>query len=162
MKPFGLRGEVKVQPITDRTERFHDLTFVFIKKGEGYKKIEIERCRLHSDHVCLKPSEFTTRDEAEGLTGELLYIDRDHAARIEEGSHYFFDLAGCSVRTTDGRTLGVLREVQNAGSCDVYVVNTGPEIGSGGELLIPAITDVVKKIDVKAKEIIIEPLEGLW
>jgi 16S rRNA processing protein RimM len=162
MKPFGVRGEVKVKPITDRAERFHDLSFVFIKKGEGYKKMEIECCRLHGDHVCLKPAEFSSRDDAAALAGELLYIDREHAARIEEGSHYCYDLVGCSVRTTGGRILGVLREIQNAGSCDVYVVNTGAENGSRGELLIPAISEVVKKIDVKAKEIVIEPLEGLW
>jgi 16S rRNA processing protein RimM len=161
VKPFGVRGEVKVQPITDRAERFRDLSFVFIKKGEDYKKVEIERVRLHGEHVCFKPSTFSSRDDAAGLTGELLYIDREHAARIDEESHYFYDLMGCTVRTSGGRILGVLRDIQNAGSCDVYVVGAGAENGDRGEILIPAISEVVKKIDVKAKEIVIEPMEGL-
>ncbi len=161
MKPFGVRGEVKVQPITDRAERFNDLSIVFIKKGEEYIKVEIERVRLHGNHVCLKPAASSSRDDAAVLTGELLYVDREHAAPIEEGSHYFYDLFGCTVKTTGGEVLGTLREIQNAGSCDVYVVRSSAENGAGDEILIPAIAEVVKSIDVKAKEIVIEPMEGL-
>ena len=159
MKPFGVRGEVKVQPITDHPERFNDLSFVYIKKGEGFEKLEIERVRLHDGIVSFKPIAFSSRDDAAVLTGELLYIDREHAAAIEEGSHYYCDLVGCTVKTSGGKVLGVLREIQNAGSCDVYVV--AADDGVFGEMLIPAISDVVKKIDVQAKEIVIEPLEGL-
>jgi 16S rRNA processing protein RimM len=159
VKPFGVRGEVKVQPITDHAERFLELSFVFIKKGEGYEKVEIERVRLHGEHVCFKPLAFSSRDDAACLTGELLYIDREHAAEIDEGSHYFYDLVGCTVRTSGGRVLGILQEIQNAGSCDVYVVGT--HNGARGEILIPAISEVVKKIDVMSKEIVIEPMEGL-
>jgi 16S rRNA processing protein RimM len=160
MKPFGVRGDVKVLPITDRPERYNDLSFVFIQKGDGFEKLEIERVRLHGGHVCFKPLAFSSREEAAVLTGELLYIDREHAAAIEEGSYYVYDLVGCTVKTSDGKVLGVLREIQNAGSCDVYVVIAADD-GAHGELLIPAISDVVKKIDVRAKEIVIEPLEGL-
>jgi 16S rRNA processing protein RimM len=161
LKPFGLRGEVKVEPITDRAERFHDLSFVFIRKGEVFEKIDIERARVHGEHVCLKPTALNSRDEAANLAGETLYIDREHAAPLEQGSHYSFDLVGCSVRTTGGMLLGVLRDVLNAGSCDVYVVTPDGKKGERGEILIPAISDVVQKIDVAAKEIVIEPIEGL-
>jgi 16S rRNA processing protein RimM len=161
VKPFGVRGEVNVKPITDRVERFNDLPYVYIKKGEDFEKIDIERARPHGEHVCLKPAEFTTRDEAAGLTGEMLYVDREHAAPIDAGSHYHYDLVGCAVRTSDGRNLGTLREILNAGSCDVYVVVSDEHQGKGKETLIPAISEVVKKIDVTAKEIVIEPLEGL-
>jgi 16S rRNA processing protein RimM len=161
LKPFGVGGEIKVEPFTERAERFRDLSFVFIRKGEGYEKIDIERARVHGAHVCLKPTALNSREEAAALAGETLYIDKAHAAPVEEGSHYVFDLVGCSVRTTGGSTLGILRDVLNAGSCDVYVVNPDGEKGGRGEILIPAISDVVKKIDVQAKEIVIEPIEGL-
>ena len=92
------------------------------------------------------------------LRGELLYIDRAHAAKIDSSRYYYYDLCGCTVKTIHGELLGTIHDILNTGSCDVYFVETN---NREGDLLIPAIGDVIKKIDVERKEITVDLVEGL-
>jgi 16S rRNA processing protein RimM len=159
LKPFGIHGEMKVFPFTDTHERFKDLSFVFIRDSSELKKCDLEGVRYRGDMVFLKLKGYDTRTAAEQLSDEYLYIDRAHAAPLDDGGYYYYDLCDCRVLTTAGDTLGSVCDIQNAGSCDVYVIrrdNTEDDI-----FYIPAVKDVIKKIDIKNKEIIIEEIEGL-
>jgi len=160
LKPFGIHGEMKVLPVTDTHERFRYLSFVFIRDSNELKKCELEGVRYKGDMVLLKLKGYDTRNAAEQLSNEYLYIDRAHAAPLDDEGYYYYDLYECRVLTTAGDKLGSVCDIQNAGSCDVYVIRGDNE--EDDIFYIPAVKDVVKKIDIKNKEIIIEEIEGLF
>jgi 16S rRNA processing protein RimM len=158
--PFGRIGELKVIPMTDDMRRFSDLLFVFYKDGSTYKKISVERVRYLNTSVILKLENYDSIEEIAGLVGHYLYIDRENAVKIGESCNYCSDLTECRVITTNGDEVGTVYDILNAGTCDVYVVRS--DKGGIDDRLIPAVKEVVKKINVDRKEIIIEVIEGLF
>ncbi|MBA4373515.1 MAG: 16S rRNA processing protein RimM [Thermodesulfovibrio sp.] len=83
-------------------------------------------------------------------------IERDLAPPLPSGEYFISDLLGMTVRTTDGRIIGIVEEVLSTGSNDVYIVR-----GGGREYLIPAIKDVIREIDPEGKAMLISPMKGL-
>lgn len=98
----------------------------------------------------------TNRDMAMSLRGEILELPDHLVRRNDEESYFLHELVGCMVETEEGTEIGPIREILQPGANDVYVVAT-PE----GDALIPAIGDVVRKIDVKNRRITISPLDGM-
>ncbi len=160
MGPFGTKGEVKLLPITDDPSRFRTLESLYIKQGSLFQGKKMESVRFANKYVLLKLESIDSRDEASLLTGNYVYTDREHAAKLDESSYYYADINGCTVKTAQGEVIGEVFDIQNSGSCDVYRVRL--KDSSGKEVLIPAIRDVIKRIDVGRKEIIIEVIEGLF
>ncbi len=160
IKPFGVKGEVKVFPITDNAGRYEELEFVVLKNGDSFDKVEVEGLRYLNEYVLLKLKNFDTRNHVEELRGKYLYVARENAVKLDDSSYYYYDLIGCSVRTLSGDILGDVYNIQNTGSCDIYFVRSQDE--GKKELLVPAISQVIKKIDIAEKEIIIEVIDGLF
>jgi 16S rRNA processing protein RimM len=156
-RAFGIRGEVKVLPITDSVRRFEELEVVFLSTGNGFRPLAVDHARTAGSSAVLKLSGIDSRDAAEQLQDELLYVDRMHAAELEKGSCYFYDLLGCTVTITDGTIVGTVQDIRNFGSCDLYFVRR-PD---GSEVILPAVKDVVESIDLDTKNIVIRPVEGL-
>ena len=159
VKPFGIKGEVKVFPITDSALRFKDLRYVFLQNGSCFNRFDVNSARLANEFVLLKINGFDSRDTAEKLRGKYLYVDRKNAVELEESSYYYYDLLDCKVKTIEGIMLGSVYDIQNAGSCDVYFVRAQNK--DEKEVLIPAISQVVKNIDVINKEITVDLIDGL-
>ena len=157
--PFGIKGEVKLIPITDDIKRFLGIDAVYVNQIGSYERMGVESARIVKNAVLLKLAKVANRDDAERFRNCMVYIDRENAAPINNDSHYYYDLLGCTVKTMKGDTIGTVYDIQNAGSCDVYCVR--PVDASDGELLIPAVHDVVKEIDTRKKEIRIEVVDGL-
>jgi 16S rRNA processing protein RimM len=88
---------------------------------------------------------------------QILYIKTANALKLAEGEYYFHELIGLSVNDEEGKALGELTEIIQTGANDVYVVTDA----SGGELLLPAIPDVIKDIDLVSKSIKVHILPGL-
>ena len=158
LKPFGISGEVKVLPITDKIERFKSIPFVYIKKYDTYVRVNVNSSRIADRFALLKLSNASNRDNAEKYRGKYLYIDRENAVKIDKNSYYYYDILDCKVVTTDGVELGVIEDIRNAGSCDIYTVRL---MGVEDTVMIPAISDVVKKIDIGSKKIEIELIDGI-
>ena len=159
-RPRGLRGEVKVLPITDDPYRYNDLKAVYVRIGGTLKKILVESASVNGTQVFIKLNSFDSVEEAESLRGKLLFVPRKNAVKLDRDSYYYFDLLGCSVKTPDGEVIGKVYDILNAGSCDVYCVRSMGE--NRKEYLVPAVRDVVKEIDMGEKKIVIEPIEGLF
>ena len=138
--PHGLRGEVRVIPLTDFPERFESLREVFI----GERVFHVEHVHYHRQFVLLTLAECTSREAAAKLTGGLLRVAREDAAPLAEGEFYTFDIIGLAVRDMAGERLGEVTNVRKTGSNDVYVVKK-PD---GAELLVPALKKVVREIDI--------------
>ncbi|MBR3249439.1 MAG: 16S rRNA processing protein RimM [Clostridia bacterium] len=149
---FGIKGFVKVKPFTDNIFRFDNLKNVYINQ----KQYEIEEVKYHKNLVLLKFKNIDKIEQAEFLKNYYLEIDRKDGV-LEKGAYYIVDLIGLDVYTDTGELLGKLDDIYNTGSNDIYVVKT--ELGK--QLLLPAIKDVIKEINLEEKKIIVHLLKGL-
>ena len=140
--PHGVRGELKVIPMTDFPERFEGMTHCFI----GDRAVEITGVRYQKNHVLMTLAGVATREGAGALTGELLSVDRAEAVPLAEGEYYTFDIIGLEVFETDGRALGAVTDVLRTGSNDVYVVSAP---GRAEDVLVPALKAVVREISLE-------------
>jgi 16S rRNA processing protein RimM len=148
--PWGVRGDLKVQPLTDFPERFQRGAALWVQG----RRIEVQRSRWSRGFVYLGLSGIDSRNVAEELRGALLEVPESDLTPLPEGQYYRFQVIGLEVRTPEGRSLGRVAEILSTGSNDVYVVRGGPR-----ELLIPAIEDVVKEVDVEGGRLVVEPPE---
>ena len=151
LAPHGVRGEFKVQPFTDFPERFETGSRLWIN-GEAWV---VQRGRWSGRSVILKLRGLETRNEAEALRGAELTVPQPTELK-EDNVYYVHDLIGLAVFDTQGEPLGRLANVFNTGSTDVYVVE-----GARGELLLPALDDIVTEIDVADGRMIVDVPEGI-
>ncbi len=158
LKPQGIRGEVKVEPLTDYIGRFDELSTLYVKIGDQYRPLRIIARKYRGNHVYLQLEGCHNRDQAESLRGQYLWIPRDKARDLPKDTFFIADIIGCAVYTTEGKLLGHVDRVIHTGSNDVYVTK-----GPVGEILIPGLKKVVLDVDIKSKKIIVamEELEGL-
>lgn len=141
-KPQGVRGELKLRPITCDPSRFEDMTYAYLRDGDDYKKIEISVRRAGADAVFFRMEGVEDRNDAEKMRGRQLYIDRAHAVELDDDSNFICDLIGLKGVLTDGGEIGKLVDVMQPGGNDVYVFK-----GERGETLVPALRSVVRKVD---------------
>ena len=146
----GVKGELNVQPLTDFPERFQPGARLWL---DGSQR-RVERSRTHGRAVILKLEGLDARNDAEALRGKELQVAAPQA--LEDGVFYQHDVIGLRVETGSGERLGLVADVLSTGSADVYLVR-----GEQGELLLPAIEDVVREIDVAGGRLVVELLEGL-
>ena len=154
----GLRGEVVVQTAGDGPEgitRYGGL-YWFPPGGAAGKPVTIEEFRVHRGMALLKIEGVDGREEALEYVGGRIRVRRTALVPLEDGRYYVIDLIGLNVETTDGRSIGPVRDVLETGANDVYVVDH-----DGREVLIPAVDTIVKSIDVAGGTIVIEAMEGL-
>ncbi len=154
LEPWGDKGEVKVEILTDFPERFVSLERVYI--GQIARPLKVTKARLFKDHAILKLEGCESRAAASALRGQLLHIPIEELMPLGEGEYYEFEILGLEVWTEDGLNLGRVKEVIYTGANDVYVVE-----GSKGEILIPALDDVVLNVDLEAGKMIVRLPEGL-
>ena len=154
---FGIKGFVKVNPFVDDMHRFDKLKKVYIKKQESLQKFEIEQVKYQKNVVLVKFKGIESIEEAEKLKNCYMEIDREDAIPLEEDTYFIADLLGSAVYTEEGKELGKLEDIFNTGSNDIYVVKD--ELGKS--VLLPAIAEVIKEVNVQDKKIIVHLLEGL-
>ena len=142
-KPQGVRGELKLRPVTCDPGRFDGLKTAYVKDGDGYRPVSISVRKADADAVYLRMEGVETRNDAELMRGTALYIDRAHAVELDEDSAFLCDLIGLRGVCTDGSEIGKLIEVMQPGGNDVYVFK-----GARGEVLVPALKSVVVKVDL--------------
>lgn len=141
VSPHGIRGEVKAQIITDFPERFASTSAVYV--GPEHRRYELEGFRFHDDAVVLKLRGVDTLDQAERLRGQTVEVPEEEAVKLPPDHFFWHQVLGLEVVTTEGEVLGKVDEILETGSNDVYVVH-----GPRGEVLIPAIKQVIKSVDL--------------
>ncbi|AFV03162.1 16S rRNA processing protein RimM [Dehalobacter sp. UNSWDHB] len=153
LKPQGIKGEIKVYPITDNTERFRDLKEIYLSDGKTEKKIHVQGVRIDPKGIVFLTLEgIATREDAEKIRGFEVRLDRSEIPPLQD-RWYYFELEGMQVYEND-ILLGTLIRVQETGSNDIYIVR-----GEKTEFCVPALKNVVKKVDVPAKrmDVILPP-----
>lgn len=156
----GVRGEVKAFPTTDDVKRFQKLKTVFLDTGKGQQELlelQITQVKFFKNLVILKFKDYDNINEVEGWRGRPLYVTRDQAVACEKDEYFIADLIGLSVLTEEGEALGVLSDVLTTGANDVYVVSAPGK----KDLLLPAIKECIRQVDLEARTITAYVLPGL-
>lgn len=154
----GIKGELRIMPTTDEPKRFSQLKQIMIDNKNQLTEYDIETVRYHKNFVLLKLKGINDINIAEHFKGSSIKIHRKEGLPLGKDEYYISDLYGLKVYTEEERYLGELVDVIATGSNDVYVVKH-PE--KPKELLLPAIKQVIKEIDLKAQKIKVHLLEGL-
>jgi 16S rRNA processing protein RimM len=157
-KSFGLNGEVAVESFTHSLERFNKLKKVFI----GYNENDLVECsvssvRTNKDMIILKIDLFKDRSDSDKFAGSFIYVDSKNIIKPPRGKFFYHDIIGLSVEDSDGKKYGEVKDVWQTPANDVYVIDY-----NGKEVLLPAIKEFIKKIDINSKKIIIEIVAGLF
>lgn len=153
----GLKGEVKVNPFTEKINRFETLKTILVKMKNENKEFEIEKVSYHKNQVILKLKGINTIEEAETLRNCYILVNRSNLEPLAEGVYYIADLIGLEVYTEDGIALGKVDDIYNTGSNDIYIVKD--ELGK--QKLLPGIPEVIKNVDLDNGKIIVNLIEGL-
>ncbi len=150
----GVHGEIKVRILTDFPERFTPGALLYLE-NESFQR-EVVSARPHKGMLLIKLSGFQNRTAVEPLRGKHLFIAREEAMPLEEDEYYEDELVGLMVETVEGDLLGELMEVMWTGANEVYIVR-----GPRGEILIPAIAQVVQDVDLDQGIMRVALLPGL-
>lgn len=153
----GVRGEVKVFPTTDDPARFKKLKKVILDTGKEKLDLEVAGVKFFKNMVILKFKGLDNINDVERYRQKSLYVTRENAVKLKKNEYFIADLIGLSVTSDEGEELGEIADVLQTGANDVYVIKT-PE---GEEILLPAIKDCVKAVDVEAGTIEVHLLPGL-
>lgn len=151
---FGLGGELKVVSTSDFPERFGGLERVLL--GEELRPYRVESAKARGVEVLLKLRGIDEATGASELRGTSIFVPLREGIPLEEGQFYWHQIIGMTVVTEEGKSLGEVKDILSTGANDVYVVH-----GKMGELLIPAIEDVIVEVSLEKREVVIHPLPGL-
>ena len=156
IRAHGLRGEVSAAVLTDFPERFETTEWVYLGNEFEATPYRLQSFRWHKQNVLLTLEGVTNRTQAELLKGQLVQVPLEEAVLLPDGSYYLYQLIGLKVQDTSGKFLGTVKGVLETGANDVYVVER-----EGQELLLPAIPDVVKSVDIAAGIMVVHLIDGL-
>ena len=148
-RPHGLKGAVKLDPLTDNVARFKGLKEGYLELHGSYAPVRLSVLSVRPDAVVVEIEGFETVEAAQTLRGGFLCVDRAHAAQLPEYTYFIADLIGLAVSDTEGRAYGRVTDVLSTGANDVYVID-------GGKLMVPALKKVIERVDVKGGQMVFQ------
>lgn len=150
VRPHGVRGAVKMEPLSDDIERFCALKDAYLEQKGAYVPVTVSGVGVREGSVYASLSCAASREEAEKLRGTYLCVDRAHAVKLPDGAYFVSDLIGCKVSDNNGHELGILKEVLETGANDVYVIE------GEKKLLIPALKKLLLSVDTEGGQIVLD------
>lgn len=153
----GIRGEVKVFPTTDDVNRFKKLKEVILDTGSERLSMEIESVKFFKQFVILKFKGYDSINDVERYRQGKLLVTRDKAVKLKKDEYFVADIIGMRVVTDEGEDFGVLKEVLATGANDVYVVSRE----NGQEVLLPAIRECIRNMDMDGRVMEVHIMDGL-
>lgn len=158
VRPHGVRGEVKALVLTRDGAQLGNLTECYLMdpRREIRRRCRIERCRLQGQAVILALQGCQSMDDAEALAHWLVAVPEEALAPLPPGTFYAAKLEGARVVTEEGVEIGEFVGLEEAPGHDLWVIRAG-----GREHLIPAVAEIVRQVDLRARRITIRLPEGL-
>ena len=153
----GIKGFIKVKPLTDDITRFSKLKTVYIFVKKELIEFEIQQVKYNKNMVLIKLKNIDKIEEAQIYRNFYLKVHRKDAIKLPENSYFIVDLLECEVYTEDAELLGKVEDVFSTGSNDVYVVKND----LGKQVLLPVIKEVIKEVDLQNRKIVVKLMEGL-
>ena len=146
VRPHGVHGAVKLDPLTDSSRRFRGLKDAFLEMHGVMRPVQLVVSSVAQDSVILTIEGYETPEQANALRGAFLCVDRAHAVRLPKDTYFVTDLIGCETFDTDGNAYGKLTDVFETGANDVYEIEHG-------KLMVPALKRVLHEVDTDAGRI---------
>lgn len=157
-KAKGIRGEIKVLPLTDNYKRFKYLKEIEIVDSAGeQEKFEIEKATVTDKKVNLKLKGIETRNQALELKGKEIVINKDRTLPLDNGNYYIFQIVGLDAFDEKGEYLGKVSDVLKNPGNDIFLIKKEEK-----EYLIPAVKEIVINVDLENRKITINCIEGLF
>ncbi|MDQ7784712.1 MAG: ribosome maturation factor RimM [Desulfomonilaceae bacterium] len=152
LKPFGIRGELRIRPFTESLYAFERSSTLFFDQSPHH----VIGIRGHKGVVLVSLKGIDTPEKASELVGRLVKTEEENLPAKEEDEFYWFELIGMRVRTKEGDDLGEVVQIIPTGANDVLSVQ-----GGYGEVLLPMIDEVVLEVDTDTGIIVVDPLDGM-
>ncbi len=153
----GIKGEVKVFPMTDDNRRFKKLKECMLQYKEEWIPVKVQGARFFKNMVILKFEGIDNINDVEQYKQCGIFVDREHAVKLEQDEYFIADLLGIQVDREDGSPLGTLTEIIPTGANDVYVVTDVNQ----KEWLFPAIKDCILKVDMEKRRMTVRMMKGM-
>jgi 16S rRNA processing protein RimM len=154
-RPHGVHGEMVAEIHSDFPDHFKPKQVLYV--GENHFKVLISSQRLHNEGMLLGFEGIDTPEQAGKFRNQILSITASQAPVLPKGEYHHYELLGLEVIDPEGNTLGKLTEILVTGANDVYVVTEE----NGGELLLPAIPEVIQHIDMDSRKMEVRLIPGL-
>jgi 16S rRNA processing protein RimM len=157
-RPYGLRGEVHVTPLTDDLDRFtrvRDCVLLDLSRA-GHEPRRLLAARRQGTGVIVALAGCDSLETARTLGGRLLAIPESETLPLDESHFYAWQLQGCGVLTEDGREVGVVTGIEHTAAHDLWLIR-----GAEREHLVPAVAEIIREVDLAARRVVIAPPEGL-
>ncbi len=154
---FGIRGQVKVLPLTDFPERFEHTKTIYL--GNEHTPMTVADAQQHKNVIVLTFAEITSVDDAEKLRAKVISIPDSELTPLPPDQFYLHDVVGLRVEHVNGQPLGIITDIITSGGNDVFVVR---DQVTGREALLPVVKAFVKDIDIPAGLVRVEPIPGLF
>lgn len=151
----GIKGEIKIQPLTNDLNRFSDLQTVYL--GDNKEKATYERSRVQKHFIMMKLQEYDNINEVLKFKDSYIYIDKDDRVELGENEFFISDLIDSKVYDMDNQEIGTLISVYEGIANDAYVIKNNKD----KEFMVPAIKEFVKKVDIPNKKVFIDPIDGM-
>jgi 16S rRNA processing protein RimM len=157
VKPFGVKGEIKIEPMTDFPRRFEKLSRVYLVSHAGKEVAgKVKSVRYAGDVPFILFEGYDTPEKAKAFNGWFIKVPEEETEPLPEGTYYWFELIGMEVLSEGGDKLGTIVDIFKTGSNDIYVLKRGRK-----EIYLPATQEVIKQVDRKTKRMIVHLMDGL-
>lgn len=159
LSPHGVGGMLKVFPYSDFPARINLLSRVELVTASERRSLHIEKANIYGRFWLIKFRDIDTREAAGCLSGSGLVIPKHERICLPEGYYYHDQLIGLKVYEINGTFLGAIADIISTGGHDLYLVSQAE--GKGKEILIPAVKEFVREIDLNGRFLSVELPEGL-
>ncbi len=149
VRPHGVHGAVKVEPLTDSSKRFRGLSEAYLELHGEMRPVQLSVASVAPDAVILTLNGTETPEQANALRGAYICVDRAHRVQLPKDTYFVTDLIGCDTFDTDGNAYGKLTEVYETGANDVYEI-------AHGKLMVPALKRVLSEVDTDNGRIVFD------
>jgi 16S rRNA processing protein RimM len=157
VKTRGLHGCLKVSCYVEKKDTFTKLKFIYIEQSSGQKnRFGLRKIDLSGKTLFVELEGIPDVKSAQALVGCKVFLPEDMLEELSEGEYYWRDIIGINVYNEDDKYIGQIESVFSTGSNDVYVCR-----GEEREILLPAIAEVIRKIDINRRVMTVRLLEGL-
>ena len=152
----GIKGEVKIYPLTNDIERFNSLKSAYL--GEDKITVTVKSVKFHKGMAILKFNEYDDINDILKFKDQYLYVDEENKVVLPKNHFFISDLIGCKVYDMESTYIGDVVDVLQGYSNDVYVIKDKIE---DKKYLIPAVKAFIKEVNIEGKIISIDPVEGM-
>ena len=157
-KCFGVKGYVKILPLTAQPERLQRLRSVFVGESESKGvKLQVEDVLVRSGSVIMKFTSVSDRTTAQQLRNKFLFVDERSVIHLSSNQYFIHDVIGCEVLDENQVILGKVVDIFNNTSQDVWLIQHG-----GKQYLLPAVNEFIRSVDIKNKKVTVHTINGLF